>query len=413
MILQRFLKNAQQHVIATAIVCFGIFSSGVAAQQNGVTLYGIIDLGIEYDHVRRNVISGVTSQGALNQTFFGMSNGVQSGSRFGLRGNEDLGEGLGANFVLESGFNPAQGTSSQSGRLFGRQSTVGMTLRQVGRVDFGRQINLASNYFLSIDPFQEGFGQANIGSSFGSANTSRYSNMLLLQAKPVMGLTVGAGYSFATQLSAIYAGEQGCISTQSCPEKMGEYNFITSQNMRAVTLGVQYKRGPLDLAAAFDRLYGDASQQNDVVSPSFWVLGGAYDFKVVKFSFAFGLSQNGFANGQTQGTGATSSSGLVSASWTPGSVLFLPGARASSYMIGIQAPLSAQVNLLGSWQMMQPQGIFASDGQFKTQQILSAALTQQLSARTNLYTYASYAQNFAMINTSESFVFGVGMRHQF
>jgi predicted porin len=94
-------------------------------------------------------------------------------------------------------------------------------------------------------------------------------------------------------------------------------------------------------------------------------------------------------------------------------MLFLPGARANSYLVGVTAALTSQVTLLASWQMMQPQGILMSDTQFKTQQILSAALTQQLSVRTNLYTYASYGQNFAMINTAESFVFGVGMRHQF
>lgn len=413
MVLQHLFKNAQQHLIAISMVCLGLLSSGAAAQQNGVTLYGIIDLGLEFDHVRQYAFSGGVPQGELNQKFLGMTNGVQSGSRFGLRGIEDLGGGFAVNFILENGFNPAQGTAAQGGRLFGRQSTVGMTLRQTGSVDFGRQINLASNYFLSIDPFQEGFGQANIGSSFGSANTLRYSNMLLLQATPASGLTVGAGYSFATQLSAIYAGEQGCVSSQSCPEKGGRYNFISSQNMRALTLGAQYKRGPLDLAAGFDKLYGDASQQSSGISPTFWVLGGAYNFKAIKLSLALGQSQNGFANGPTQGTGATSSAGLVSSSLPPGAVLFLPGARASSYLVGIQAPLTSSVTLLGSWQMMQPQGMYASDAQFKSQQIFSAALTQQLSARTNLYTYASYAQNFAMINTSESFVFGVGIRHQF
>jgi hypothetical protein len=104
---------------------------------------------------------------------------------------------------------------------------------------------------------------------------------------------------------------------------------------------------------------------------------------------------------------------LTTTSWTPGAVLFLPGARATSYLFGVTAPLTSQVTLLASWQMMQPQGILTSDAQFKAQQILSAALTQQLSARTNLYTYISYGQNFGMINTAESFVFGVGMRHQF
>jgi predicted porin len=395
------------------MLCIGLFGTGAAAQQNGVTLYGVIDLGIQFDHARQDAFSGGLPQGVINQSFLGVANGVQSGSRFGFRGNENLGGGLGVNFVLEGGFNPADGTSSQDGRLFGRQSTLGMTLRDVGRLDIGRQINLASNYFLSIDPFQEGFGQANIGSSFGSANTTRYSNMLLLQLTPVSGLTLGVGYSFSTQLSAIYAGEKGCMNTLSCPAISGGYNFIANQNMRAITFGAQYNQGPLDLVVTYDRMYGDASQPSSSVRPSFWILGGAYDFKVLKLSLAAGQAIDGFASGQVQGTGATAASVLLSASWTPGAVLFLPGVRANSYFVGVTAPLTSQVNLLASWQMMQPQGIMTSDPQFNTQQILSAALTQQLSVRTNIYTYASYGQNFAMINTAESFTFGVGIRHQF
>ena len=410
---RRLLKNALYQSMRAAIVCLGLFGTGAAAQQNGVTLYGIIDIGIEYDRVRQQAFSGGLPQGQLSQSFLGMTNGVQSGSRFGLRGNEDLGGGLGVNFVLENGFNSADGTLGQGGRLFGRQSTLGMTLRDVGRLDIGRQINLASNYFLAIDPFQEGFGQANIGSSFGSTNTARYSNMLLLQITPVSGLTLGAGYSFSTGLSAIYAGEQSCISTLSCPTTSGGYNFIANQNMRAITLGAQFNRGPLDLVLTYDKLYGDASLQTSSASPSFWVLGGAYDFKVLKLSLAVGQAIDGFANGQAQGTGATAANVLISASWTPGAALFLPGVRANSYFVGVTAPLSSQFTLLASWQMMQPQGSMTSDPQFNTQQILSAALTQQLSVRTNLYTYASYGKNFAMIDTAESFVFGVGIRHQF
>lgn len=413
MLRRCLFKNAPRCLIITAVMCLVWFGTGAAAQQSSVTFYGILDLGIQYDRVRQQAFSGGLPQGPLNQFFLGMADGVQSGSRFGLRGNEDLGGGFGVNFVLEGGFNAAQGISSQGGRLFGRQSTLGLTLREVGRLDFGRQINLASNYFLSIDPFQEGFGQANIGSSFGSANTSRYSNMLLVQATPVSGLTVGAGYSFSTEMSAIYASELGCISTLSCQVTSGGYNFISNRNMRAITLGAQFKRGPLDLAWAYDKLYGDASLQNSSANPSFWALGGAYDFKVLKLSLAAGQAIDGFTNGQSQGTGATSSTVFISTSWTPGAVLFLPGARANSYLVGVSAPLTADVTLLASWQMMQPQGILTADPQFKTQQIFSAALTQQISPRTNFYTYASYGLNFAMINTAESFVLGVGIRHQF
>jgi len=410
---RRWFTKALHRLMRAAMVCLGLYSAGAAAQQNGVTLYGIIDLGLQFAHARQEAFSGGLPQGSINQSFLGIANGVQSGSRFGLRGNENLGGGLGVNFVLEGGFNSADGTSAQGGRLFGRQSTLGMTLRDVGRLDVGRQINLASNYLLSIDPFQEGFGQANIGSSFGSANTTRYSNMLLLQVTPVSGLTLGAGYSFSTQLSAIYAGEQGCISTLSCPAISGGYNFIANQNMRAITLGAQYNRGPLDLVLTYDRIYGDASQPNSSVRPSFWILGGAYDFKVLKLSLAAGQAIDGFASGQAQGTGATEASVLISTSWTPGAMLFLPGVRANSYFVGVTAPLTSQLTLLASWQMMQPLGMLTNDPQFNTQQILSAAFTQKLSVRTNLYTYASYGQNFAMINTAESFIFGVGIRHQF
>jgi len=387
-------------------------SSGVAAQQSGVTLYGILDLGIEYDRVRQQPTSGALPLQRLNQSFFGMSNGVQSGSRWGLRGVESLGGGVAFDFVLEGGFNPAQGTASQGGRLFGRQSTIGVSMRDVGQLDMGRQINLASNYFLSIDPFGEGFGQANIGASFGSTNTTRYDNSLILQVIPVQGLTLGAGYSFSTNMSAIYAGGASCITIQTCTVQTGGYNFIPDHNMRALTLGAQYRRGPLHIAIAYDKLYGDASQQDSQEAPSGWVLGGSYDFRVVKLSLAFGRSINGFANGQSSGTGATTS-GLPVPSGIAGGVLFLPGAQSSSYMVGVTAPLAAQTTLLASWQMLQPQGILSGNAQFNAQQIYSAALTQQLSARTNVYTYVSYGQNYAMVNTAESFVLGLGVRHKF
>lgn len=393
--------------------CLATLSFGAAAQQNGVTLFGIIDLGLEYDRVRQRAPTNGPLERNVAQTFLGMSNGVQSGSRWGMRGSESLGAGLAANFVLINGFNSAQGTAAQGGRLFGRQSTIGLTQRHVGSVDLGRRTNVASDYFLSFDPFSEGFGQANIGSSFGSANTLRYGNMVLLQATPSAGLSLGVGYSFATELSAVYAGGQSCASTFSCPAFSSGYNFKADQNMRALTLGAKYSRGPLDLAVAYDRLYGDASQPEGNVGLSMWMLGGSYDFTRLKLSVIAGRSLNGFSNGQAQGTGATSSSVLLTTSWNPGGVLFLPGVQATSYLVGLTAPLSAQTNLLASWQLMQPQGLISNNAQFKAQQILSAALTQDLTLRTNIYSYVSYGLNFAMFTASESLTVGIGIRHKF
>ena len=117
--------------------------AGVAQAETSVTLYGIIDTGLGY-----NKISGAGD--ARNGSKFGMINGVQNGSRWGLRGSEDLGDGLRAVFQLESGFDSGNGTSAQGGRLFGRQATVGLASDAWGQLDFGRQTNIASKYFGSV-----------------------------------------------------------------------------------------------------------------------------------------------------------------------------------------------------------------------------------------------------------------------
>ncbi|KAG1161867.1 hypothetical protein G6F35_019101 [Rhizopus arrhizus] len=72
-----------------------------------------------------------------------MNDGIQNGSRFGLRGTEDLGDGLSAVFTLESGFTANNGNRSQGDRLFGRQATVGLSSDQWGLLELGRQTNIA------------------------------------------------------------------------------------------------------------------------------------------------------------------------------------------------------------------------------------------------------------------------------
>src|SRR3546814_692951 len=144
--------------------------AGVAQAETSVTLYGLIDTGIGYNKVKGDGFDG---------SRIGMINGVQNGSRWGLRGTEDLGDGLQAVFQLESGFNSGNGSSAQGGRLFGRQATIGLQSDSWGRLDFGRQTNIASKYFGSIDPFGAGFGQANIDVGLSAANTQRYDNMIM------------------------------------------------------------------------------------------------------------------------------------------------------------------------------------------------------------------------------------------
>jgi predicted porin len=110
-------------------------SSIASAQTSGtqVTLYGILDANVQ-------VLDG-------NGTLTRLQSGGLQGSRFGLRGTEDLGGGLRAFFTLESGINLDEGTNGQ-GAFWGRQAFVGLGT-PYGQISVGRQYG--SIYTLSSD----------------------------------------------------------------------------------------------------------------------------------------------------------------------------------------------------------------------------------------------------------------------
>ena len=108
-----------------ALAVLGAFAGAASAQTN-VTVYGLVDAGIQR--------TDTDNSGAR----WGLDSGLQSGNRLGFKGSEDLGGGLSAIFTLESGFNLDDGTQAQGGRLFGRQAWVGLN-GGFGTVKFGRQ----------------------------------------------------------------------------------------------------------------------------------------------------------------------------------------------------------------------------------------------------------------------------------
>jgi len=108
---------------AVALAALGLMA-GWAQAQSSVALYGVVDVALER-------IKGETSLARV-------TSGQQQGSRWGLRGTEDLGGGLKAVFLLENGFNADAGTMGQGGRLFGRQGYVGLA-GNWGALRLGRQ----------------------------------------------------------------------------------------------------------------------------------------------------------------------------------------------------------------------------------------------------------------------------------
>ncbi|CUI87279.1 porin [Achromobacter xylosoxidans] len=364
--------------------------AGVAQAETSVTLYGIIDTGIGY-----NKISGAKDGGPVsNGSRIGMINGVQNGSRWGLRGSEDLGDGLRAVFQLESGFDSGNGKSGQSSRLFGRQATVGLASDSWGQLDFGRQTNIASKYFGSIDPFGAGFGQANIGTGFSAANTQRYDNMVMYQTPSFSGFQFGIGYSFNAD-----------------DNKTAETGFRTADNTRAITTGLRYVNGPLNVALTYDQLNrSNVGKSGDVdTTPRQYILGGSYDFEVVKLALAASRTENGwFAGPGVNGNSLLSKN--IADNMTNS---FQKNFKANSYLVGLSAPIGGASNVFGSWQMVDPKGSFSDDNNLEKMNVFSAGYTYDLSKRTNLYAYGSYAKNYAFIDGLKSTAVGVGLRHRF
>lgn len=129
----------QKNILAAAVLSV---ISGAAAAQSNVTIYGLIDTGVEY----------LTNAGANKGSVLRLSSGAMNTSRIGFRGTEDLGGGLKAVFQLENGFKLDTGAFDDStGALFNRQSTVGLE-GAFGRVVAGRSFTTTYDFILPFDP---------------------------------------------------------------------------------------------------------------------------------------------------------------------------------------------------------------------------------------------------------------------
>lgn len=193
----------------------------LAHAQSSVTLYGLIDAGIAYTN---NVNGG--SQ-------WRMTTGTINGSRFGLRGTEDLGGGLKALFVLENGFNANNGALGQDGKLFGRHAYVGLSRSGFGTLTLGRQYDTMVDFVAPLSATAGDFGDTGFAHPFDNDNLNhsvRINNAVKYTSDTIAGFKVGALYGFSN--STNFAGN------------------------RAYSVAASYTNGPLKLAGAYLQMNG-------------------------------------------------------------------------------------------------------------------------------------------------------------
>jgi len=249
----------KKKVIVIAIALLGATASSAFAQSS-VTLYGVIDEGIDYTN---NVGHGSVVE---------LTSGYAQGSRWGMKGTEDLGGGLKAVFQLENGFDLNSGRLNQGGRMFGRQAYVGLSSDRFGTITLGRQYDSVVDYLAQTTAngnwagylFAHPYDNDNTDNSFRVDNTIKYAS------PEFSGFQFGGTYSFSN-----------------------DTNFA---NNRQYSFGAQYANGGLLIAAAYLQANNPGEGSNGAITANdasfiaarMRVFGGG-------INYTFGSATVGFA----------------------------------------------------------------------------------------------------------------------
>lgn len=218
-----------------------------AAQASGVTVFGLIDLGAEV----------VTDVGTDRRSLWRMPSLTGSfPSRLGIRGSDDLGGGYSASFVIEMGMAADQGTLTQGGRAWGRQSLVALNT-PLGAFSLGRQYTAL--YWSLLDADILGPNLYGTGSLDAGIPNSRADNALGYRGK-FGGLAVAATWSLGRD--AVNAGPSPAGT--NCAGEGAD-----ARACREWSLLLKYDTAGWGVALADDRVFGRA-----LGSPGDAVFGG-------------------------------------------------------------------------------------------------------------------------------------------
>lgn len=178
-----------------AVAVLGAFAGSAFAAD--VTLYGRVDAGLLYQRVDADI----AHQAAENS--WGLESGNMTGSRFGVKGSEQITDDITVSFTLENGFKSDTGNFGTSDKFFDREASLRVTTAygEIGVGRMGRILSDAGTYSQR--------GQFILGSNWGGmtggtevitdATSSRLDNMVTYKSPKFAGVTVLAQYGMGDQ----------------------------------------------------------------------------------------------------------------------------------------------------------------------------------------------------------------------
>ena len=396
-----------------AVALLGAFAGSAFAAD--VTLYGVVDEGFLYTHKDADK-TGVDAVDKLE-----LKSGIQAGSRWGLKGTEDLGNGLKVGFILESGFNADDGTQSVSGTMFNREASLNvmgpfgqLSLGKIGAITQGTS---SWGKVGAVSAFGTSYGAANVGNATNvfAATVGVMDNTIAYQTPKFAGFTVYAQYSMGSSKAAAQDADEKWTQTMVENE---------SSTDRYYAIGATYANGPVNLYFAVDSVnyasYFDKSGTGtpapetnvtkDVDDSLTVAFGGSYDFSVVKvFAGAqyFDEVDAGTIGGLKSGVGLSTNTGKL---------------EGYALQASVSAPLAGGTGYFGVGYLdaSEADSVDAADGVDVKYYVTSVGYKYDLSKRTNVYSVLSYAKGdrdwaaAGKEDTKPSTVgFGIGLRHNF
>jgi len=318
----------KKHLIAAGVVA--AFAAPAMAQN--VTIYGVFD--VNYSVVDTDGYGSATAQGK----------NTLANSRLGLRGSEDLGGGLKAEFQLEGNLSPNDGvmgaaTSSSDNAndsFFDREAWVGLS-GKFGAIRMGR------TDVTSAQAIDSKVGQ--VGNQSDQSDIGVDQKQVIRYTSPVWnGFQAEVGYANPEATTAASTGEKTA-------GKLTSYY-------------VSYEQGPLGayVGLTTQKITGVPSYEQDQLN-----VGAKYDFGVI----AVGLSYS-----NRDGAGVTGGSAPYTAK---------PAADDKDYKqttLSVSAPLS---NGYKAHALYQKRDLGGSDATGVDYKVLTAVVTKALSKRTSLY----------------------------
>ena len=348
-------------------------ATGVAQAQSSVVIYGTVDAGF------------VSERGGVNGNVNKLDSGVASASRIGFKGTEDLGSGLSALFVLETGFNVDNGTQDKAGSIFNRQAYVGLSSKTTGTLTLGRQYTPWYNTLSKVaDPFAAGY--AGSAKNLFPANT-RTSNTVVYASPSFNGFDADVAYTFGENADSNKIGRQ-------------------------IGASAGYSNGPLNARFAYNNT---DNTQFQIGSARNYLLAANYDFAVAKAYVAYGVNKG--YNSTIAHNAVQNANGSFATRNAFGGVDAPFSRDSNNILVGATVPVGTAGTVMASFIRTNDKDVANADADQ-----WALGYSYALSKRTS--TYASYAKiknkngagytvgNNSNVGTGDK-AFNVGVRHSF